>query len=810
MARRLNFLFLFFLTAGMNMAAGQIRVVVQDDGGMTLPYVNAVLIDEAGDFDQLGTSGDEIGLVVFNDLETGRYDLILYYLGYNTDTIRDIFVDAESGALVDIGTHIMDPKSTLLGTVDIVGQAPLIIREANNLIYNIEKTTLATGESALSLMNNVPGVMVNSSSEILVNGKKDVVVFIDGRQQYLSGNEMAGLLRSLSSETIKQVEVKNSASAKYDAGAGSSVIDIILKRASYSGVNGSVWGRYRQGRHASGNGGSNLNWKYKKFSGNLYYAFNYYQGFHDISMNRVVDGLGPGGDPVYFRLQANEQWTSVSHAPRMRLFYDIDQNHRIGIQADLTMLSVDFPNENFTEISNDGVQTDSIVFADIQNDESKLFPSVNFTYHTVFGEGSSLIDISYDFFYYDYDKKSKFENQLTDPDMNPLGMSKVFREDNPLLNQVHTASFDFSKSLKREHFLDVGSKVTFIDKMSETRFEDLVGDSYIEDTVLSRTYDYKESIYAAYVNWGKDFVRDWSVEMGMRVEHTRIEQSSVNPVESAMKNYWDVFPYVNLFKTSVKDQTISFSYARKLLRPSFNQLNPFILDLNPFLVSSGDPDLIPQINNIVDFEFTFKNDYSFYASYILANHSINSVFLDLGDGRYNLTYLNFDRSHFFNAGFSVTTDVNEWWSLNINANAAFDAYNASIEGSNINRKGASASFTVNNQFSMPKEFYLDMYGTFESPRYTSIEYYKSNGRLDVSLTKYFLDKALSVKIKGRDLFYTSKYESSLDYLNLNMDYLEKGDSRRFELSVSYNFQAGEKFKNRKNNIGNKEEKIRTY
>jgi len=296
----------------------------------------------------------------------------------------------------------------------------------------------------------------------------------------------------------------------------------------------------------------------------------------------------------------------------------------------------------------------------------------------------------------------------------------------------------------------------------------------------------------------------------MRVEHTRIEQSSVNPVESNKKSYWDVFPYINMFKTSVNDHTIAFSYARKLIRPSFNQLNPFILDLNPFLVSSGDPDLVPQINNIVDMEFTFKKYYSFYASYILANESINSVFLDEGEGVYNLTYMNFDRSHFANLGFSVTTDVNDWWSLNVNVNGAYDAYNAKIEGEEINRKGVSASFTVNNQFIMPKEFYLDLFGSFESPRYTSIEYYKSTGRLDISLTKYFLDKALSVKIKGRDIFYTSKFESSLDYLNLNMDYLEKGDSRRFELSVSYNFRAGEKFKNRRNNIGNTEEKRRTY
>ena len=187
-------------------------------------------------------------------MRTGSYKLLLLYLGYETDTISDIFVD-EEGAVVDLGLRKLEPKSNLLDVVDIIAQAPLIIRNSDGLVYNIERTTLSTGEDGLSLLNHVPGVMINGANQLMVNGKKDVIILIDGRQQYVSGDELGNLLQTLSSETIKQVEVQNTASSKYDAAAGSAVINIVRKRASYSGTNGGLSVRYRQGNfHTEGDG----------------------------------------------------------------------------------------------------------------------------------------------------------------------------------------------------------------------------------------------------------------------------------------------------------------------------------------------------------------------------------------------------------------------------------------------------------------------------------------------------------------------------------------------------------------------------
>jgi hypothetical protein len=789
-------------------ASGQIRVEVRDENGLELPYVNTVLLTYNGTITNIGAAGDEHGVVNYGMVKPGEYQLLIQTLGYVPDTIPGLFITG-TGRLIDLGVRHLRPDDFLLDEVVITGKAPTIIREANQLIYNIENTTLSTGETALTLLTNVPGVIVNSQSDIVVNGKDNVLVMIDGRQQYGTADEISDLLLSLSSESIRQVEVQSAASSKFDASGSGAVINIVSKRSSYTGVNGSIWTRYRQGRHPSGYAGNNLNWKYKKFSGNAYYYFSYYQGYHDIGIDRIVDGLGQDGQPVYFSEQINERWTNVSHAPRLRLFYDINDNHRLGMQADLSWLTIDFPKESVTEISDDGHGADSTVISDISVEDKRVFPSVNLFYQAYIGERSGTIDLAYDFFSYSYDLVSEFSNQPGNAGQQPVGEPSVFREISALTNLVHTAAFDFSRKLKSEHYIGLGAKASLIDKVSDTKIEVKNGDEYEEAGELARDFDYREDIFAGYVNWSAELPRSWTAEAGLRVEHTRIRQQSINPESSMKNNYTDYFPFVSLFKETDKDNSVSLSYSRRTLRPTFDQLNPFVLVINPFLVVSGDPGLVPQINNLVDLEFSFAKNYSLYAGYNLANNSINSVFLDEGEGVYNLTYKNFDRSHFLNTGFTAIAEIRDWWSLTGELNVAYDYYNVTLEGEKITRSGASATVNVISQFELPREFHIDLSGIYESPRYTSIEYYKSTGRVDVSLTKYFLDKAISLKFRGRDIFYTSKYESSLDYLNLQSDYLERSGSRRFEFTFTYRYRRGEDFKPRRTKSSNKEEKDRT-
>lgn len=801
-------IWLILMTAFAFSGKAQIKAVVQDTEGEVLPYANVRLLSYNESQTIRGTVTNEAGEIHYEDIVPGEYHLVILYVGFEPDTVPNILITG-SGQLIDLGIRRLHPIT--LDEVVVTAQAKVIQREGNTTIFDVEKTTMSTGESAMSLMDYVPGVLVDADNEIVVNGKKDVLLFIGRRQQMVSDNELTEILRGIPSESIKQIEVTASASSRYDAAGGGAVVRIILKEQEGDGVNGSVWSRYRQGKLSSGFGGGNLNWKAGNFSGNVYYAFSYYQGFHDIETNRRVKGIGENESDLFFRETIYEQWTYVSHAPRLRLFYDVNDKHQLGIQADLSYLSIDFPNENRTDISNDGGTADSSVLAEIETNELRVFPSFNFNYHYVDGDKRSLIDLSYDFFLTDYDRESEFMTSYRDRFDNPSRTPNWLLQRSPLINKVHTASFDYSKGLKRSHYIEIGAKSTVIDKVSDVSFATRAnaGVPYEEDESRMRMDDYREIIAAGYVNWAKELPKGWNLESGLRVEFTRTDQVSLDMPMARSRNFVGVFPFARFFKETLKGNSISMSYSRRTLRPTFDQLNPFELILNPYLVVSGDPDLTPQINNTIDLEFAFKNDFSFYAGYNLAQNSINSIFLNTDEaGVYDLTYVNFDRSHFFNAGFSAGTNINKWWQLTGDLNLAYDVYNATVMGDSLKRHGPALTFSANNEFTLPAKFYLNLIGYLESPRYTSIERFKTTGRVDMTLTKLFLDDNLSIKIRGRDLLNTDKIESELNYLGLRSDYIERADTRRFELSISYKFGSSN-FRSRNNKLSNTEEKGRT-
>ena len=784
----------------------QIKFVVQDDNGSPLLAVNTFLLNYNGVASDFGAAGDLDGSVLYDKVVPGEYHLVIRHIGYQNDTVKNLFITG-SGQLVDLGVIRLQQLDNILDEVVITAQRPTLVRDGNKLTLNIKGTTLETGENAQSIMSYLPGVMLGQNG-ILVNGKDNVLVKIDGRRQYATGDDLTNLLQSLSSEAIESIE-KDRASAKDDATGGGAVINITMKRSYRTGVYGSIWTRYRQDKNPSAYAGNNLNWKYKKFSGNFYYYFSFYQGFHDIDISRTVDDLGPGDTPLYFNETLDEMWTFVSHAPRAKLFYDVNDNHRIGLQAELSHLNIDFPKEATSMISDDGKEADSSVISTISTNNLRILPSANLSYHGVVAQNTGTVDLTYDYFFNTYDLTSHFHNQKQDENMIPTDAASIFREFSDLTNSVHTAAFDFSKQLKRDHYLDIGVKATSINKVTNTRIERMTGDVYYLDPASTKSFAYREDIYAGYINWLMDLPKNWSIETGLRIEHTRIQQMVESPASTSRTNYVDYFPFASFYKEAENGNAISMAYSRRTLRPTFDQLNPFVLELNPFLVVSGDADLKPQINNVVDLEYSFKKDYAIYASYNMANRSINSVFLDEGGGRYNLTYKNFRRSHFANVGLSMTLSPYEWWSISTDVNVAYDVYNVKLEGEEITRKGAAVSVNVTNEFELPRGFYLELLGIYESPRYTSIEYYKSTGRVDLTLTKYFMDDNLSLKLRGRDLFYTTKSESSLDYLNLHSNYLERSGSRRIEFTLTYKYQRGESFKARRNKKSNTEEKDRT-
>ncbi|MEZ5022829.1 MAG: TonB-dependent receptor [Chitinophagales bacterium] len=784
----------------------QIQLKIVDPDEVVIPYANTQLIPSSGEDLFIGAASDTNGLVVYNNVKVGTYFMVIRYLGFTTDTINNIIVQVNNEA-IDLGELVLQPSSIVLQEFGVKAQRPKIIYENNgDFSFSPGSTTMGMNEDASKLLETIPGVGYNSQKGYMINGNNNIVILVDGRRMSGDRETIESYLESFSSDNVQEVKIIKSSTAKYDASASGGVINIITKKSSYAGINGFIYSRYRQGRFSSYRGRYNLNWKYKKFSGNVFYEYFMAQSFHDIEISRSIQKAQ--NEFAYYNESVYESWLYQAHLPKISLNYDINDNNRIGIMLEIRHLSINQPLANLASASDNPLTADSLINTAIQINNRDIWPAVNFNYATNIKGKGNLIDFTYDFFYKDISKISTYKKDIYDPSGLDLWGTSRFIRDNKFMQPVHTASIDFARQLPRDISLDIGTRFTLLDKRNDGYFKNYVGDEFVTVPSLSRSFDYTERIMAGYINWNKKF-NGWSLTMGLRVENTFIDQFYVSEDSLVNSKYTDVFPSINFYKELGKDINFRLGYTRGLRRPIFNELDPARIDIGPFIVTSGNPTLRPQIDNLITLEFTFKRKYALYFNYNAANFSVNQIFKEEPGDVYNITYANFDRSHLFNAGGNIGTDINEWWTISADVNFYFDKFRITIDDNLIETKGAATAFTINSQFIMPKSFFLDLNGTYESPRYYAIEQFKSTGFIDVALTKNFFDDKLSIKLQASDILRTKRAATSQNFFNLNNTYLEFSDSRKFELLVNYRFRRGENFRAKQNKRSNQDELIRS-
>ncbi len=796
----------FFFSCIFN-ATGQVKLKLVDPDGFEIPYANTQLLNSDGTNEYLGAASDTNGVVIYTNLQPATYDMVIRYLGFKTDTIYNIVV-MQLNEFIDLGKVGLIPLDHLLNEINIVAKGPKIIYESNgDFTFNPGSTSLGSNQDADKLLETIPGVSYNSRNGYTINGNSNIVVLVDGRT--LSGDRatMESYLESIASENIESVKIVKSATAKYSASASGGVIDIITKKSSYAGINGFIYNRFRQGQYASNRARFSLNWKYRKLSGNIFYENNYYQGFHEVEVSRTIEN--GANDIANYEETIYETWKFKLHIGRMFFNYHINENNRLGLLLEFRNGNIYHPIMNNAFPSRNGMQPDSIITNDILKKDVDLWPALSFNYATnIKGKGNKL-DFAYDFFYKDINNVLDFKNQIYDANQTIVIGSSQFQRNNSFKQPVHTASIGFSRSFNRDISIDLGAKLTMVNKESESDYDILINGDFVKDPSLSRSFEYKERTYAGYVNWNKEF-DGWNLTLGFRTEYTTVDQFYKSDDSLVMSSYFDYFPSISFSKTLGKEVDFRIGYTRGLTRPSFRELDPIRIELGPFLVSSGNPILKPQLDNLLSMEFTFKKKYSLFANYNATNYSINSIFQKEGDEVFNITYANFERCHLFNAGGNVGTEINEWWTLNADVNVYFDKYKTTIDSQKIVTKGAATSFSVNSQFSLPKDFLFDLDANYESPRYYAIERYKSTGYINMALTKNLFDDKFTIKIKVYDVLKTRKIETEQNNFVLNSTYFEVGDSRKFELLLNYRFRKGENFRANRNKRSNDDERIRSF
>ncbi|HWW40369.1 carboxypeptidase regulatory-like domain-containing protein, partial [Pedobacter sp.] len=259
---------------------------VLDEHSQSLPAAAVVVLRVADSVKIKSLMTDSLGYFKGIDIPNGKYLICVHYMGY-APYYGKVFELTEFQKQYHYGELHLMPDTRMLNTIVVSGTPPLISQRLDRTVMNVEKSVMAEGNTALELLSKAPGVSVNENGEVSLKGRAGTSVMINGKLTYLSGSQLATLLRGTSSSAVSKIEIIANPSAGYDASGSGGIVNIILKKNVNSGFNGSVSANGGRGRSARY--GSSTSFNYQKNKLNLYGSYDLtvhdYTVYMDVERN---------------------------------------------------------------------------------------------------------------------------------------------------------------------------------------------------------------------------------------------------------------------------------------------------------------------------------------------------------------------------------------------------------------------------------------------------------------------------------------------------------------------------------------------
>lgn len=786
--------------------ANTINGTVLDENKKAIEFCNVVLHKYNDSSYINGTTTDSNGFFEIKQLQDDTYFIELLYVGYKNDTIHQIHI--QGNETKSLGNIALTLEANILKDVQVSATRPVIERKADRIVYNVENSAKANGENMLDLLRSVPGVTVGGDDKIRINGKDQIQVMINGKVEQLNSEQLANLLKSIQSSNVKNVEVISNPSAKYDAVAKGGILNIQLKTSLKSGVNGSVYVNYRQHKYASTESGFNLNANYKKFTFSSSYNYGYNQNFNK---KEYLRNFKQENKTQQYNEYTYDRMVFTGHFANMNMKYNINEKNTIGIGGELMYFKNPHNTTGNLNIINDAATG---IINSMQNTNIKMLaknfnPSANFNFKSELDTSGSTLMFSYDYTYFNQNVNSHLNTAFLDSNKIKFGTRLDFIQENPFLVNLHTAKLDYTKPLKNKHSLEVGAKFTWTKTNNDIQFLNLIGNNYVNDTSKSNKFQYIENINAVYSTWSKEWKKGWSTNLGLRMEQTNTNQYSLTLNSRTKRNYVDFFPSAFIQKTFKDKHNINLSYSRKIRRPNFENLNPFQFYNSQYSIWTGNANLKPEYINVTEITYTYDNAYSF----IIGHENIKNNFTYLAFQNDTTKISMYQASNFkvrnnLYLAVNINKDIFKWWSISYAVKYTFFKYNAVVSNTVFNLSSNRFGCSFDNTFILPKNFKINLFAFFDSPFLDATDLIKSNGMVNLSISKTFFDNKLKIRIFGNDLFGTLNNKYDTKFLNIDSKYKEKFGSRIFGIAVVYNFNKGKQFQNTAVNKSNEEEKGR--
>jgi outer membrane receptor protein involved in Fe transport len=711
-----------------------------DEQNIPIPFANAAVynLDSAlvG-----GAVSDENGIFSIS-IKPGNYYLKISFLSYRDKIIPNVALINKD---LQLGTVVLQADTKLLETVEIEGQRSQMELQLDKRVFNVGSDLSTSGGNAADILNNVPSVNVEVDGTVSLRGNENVRILINGKPSGLTSRD-PDALRNLQANLVEKVEVITNPSSRYEASGEVGIINIVLKKNQQNGLNGTFTGVLG---HPDMIGGSySLNLRRRKVNVFSSYGMDYRSS--------------PGYSTMYQRFNDGERET----------FQDGDRNrsgrsHNIMGGVDYFINEKNTITGSFMYNMGDGLNKSSLTYNDFANgeatgttvrtdreveDEKNVEAALN--YKREFKRKDQTLTADFKF-------NRSYDGETSDFTQTAAENTILQRSENLAEDKNWFFQTDYVQPFSTDGKAEAGLRSTTRTVNNEYALEELQGGNWIVFPAFNNNLLYTERIHAGYIMAGNKFNKI-SIQAGLRGEYSDITTELTETQDVNNRQYFNLFPSVNLGYEIGQNKTLQLSYSKRINRPGFRELLPFSNFSDSRNFFQGNPNLNPEYTHSFETGYLVNWENGSILSSAYYRHrvgDIQRIVQVADDGTTRIFPVNVGSTDAYGLEFNFSYTIGKWWDINSSANFYRAITEGVYEGEVLSRDTYSFHARTTSKMTISKGFEFQTSFFYRGPRKTTQGRQLSAYSLDFALAKDILKGKGTISANVRDLLNTRKWRS---------------------------------------------------
>lgn len=774
----------------LSQASGRITGSVQDQNSRPLQSVSVSLL-KARDSSLVKVAvTDKSGKYEFENMPEGEYLVSASSVGYDKK-FSTVFSNA-TGKDAPVAAIEMNEVAKNLSGVTVTARRPFIETSIDKTIVNVEASPTSAGATALEVLEKSPGIMVNNDGIISLRGKSGVIVMMDGKPTFLSPADLANLLRNLPASAIDQIEIMTNPSAKYDASGNSGVINIKTKKGKAAGFNGSVMTGITTSffenngiMYVRPKSQNSFTFNYRKNKFNFFGNYNPNlmrgRGLLEISRTKLDDDKNVLG---YNEVETQFKFGNNNHTLKLGLDYFADKKNTFGIVVSGFTFSGHPTPRTVTTSYDANHQPLSMMISNTDNRLRFRNFTSNLNYRRTFDTTSRELTVDLDFIVYDNNSRMLLTTDFFDGTGQPIGDQLLLKGNLPASINIFSFKADYVHPFRKGGRLEAGIKSSFVSNDNMVDYVRWFDSKWVTDS-RSNHFVYDENINAVYINANRQ-VKKWSFQGGLRLENTVAKGYQVTNDSSFRRNFTNLFPSAFISYELNKSNKLTVSYTRRITRPNYQDLNPFIYFLDSLSYRKGNPFLLPQFTHNMELSHSFKGKLITTFNFNSTNDVISMILKPDGD----LVYLTSDNvARFRNVGLSITAPipVTKWWNSNFFINIYNNHYKGVYENKPLDLAYTSFMINMTQTFTIRKGTTAEITGFYRAKGVDQLNINEPMYLLSFGGQHQVLKGKGTVRLNLRDPFWIQRYKGRTQYDIVDTRIQNRWDNRQITVSFTYRF-----------------------